>query len=176
MVRLTPLVLGWLVLVSVNREACCGIIVGFDFTTSAAPSTLDPNVTSTDFTAGSGLLSATFVPNATARKWNSNSAALALSHSELWTFTVTPDAGQQLNLTSISFNEWHRATETHHGPENFQVLVNGSLVSPPPPPEVASTATSSPGTTHTFLFNLPGLINPAMIQIIAWNAHDASSN
>jgi hypothetical protein len=134
-------------------------VVSWNFD-NATPNVVDANASSTNFIAGAGLASPSISGTATASGWQAGSAAAALTASDFWQFTVTADAGYQLNLESLTFDY---SRQSSNGPSNLQVYLDGALVGSP-------TSVAVPGSFSLDLSSFSGLAE-AVFQIVAWGAN-----
>lgn len=156
----TLTVLTWLlVLTAIPAQAAP--IVTFNFADfNAAADQFAPHVTSTDFTAGTGLTSASFASGAAnARGWHPSSAAAgALADFNYWEFTITADAGYQFDVDTLSLNEWRGSK----GPGAFQLYSGGTLIG-----SLLTTNTSS--ASHVIPAPATDLAS-VVVRLLAWNA------
>lgn len=152
--------------VSISNVGNAAIIVDFNFSGgNGNPNSVDPNATSTPFTAGAGLNSETFAGlNATSRDWNVASSAAAQAGNRFWEFTVSADAGYFLDFDNITFNEFGGTS----GPTNFEVLLNGT--------SLGSFSSSTTNVLRDINLSAQAPLTNATFRFVAWNAPNNGTN
>ena len=134
------------------------VIAGYDFNAgNGVASIVDANAAASNFTAGGGLGTVTFVTDVAAREFNTADYNAAVTAGDYFTFTATADAGYALNLSDLKLRE----TRSTNGPTGFQINVNGTPVTP-------SLSTTTTYTGHTILLSSFTGLSSATIQIVAW--------
>lgn len=86
----------------VASQSQASVIVDYQFlSNSLAPTSTDPNVTAGSISAGSGLTIGASPANTLPISTSSTSSALALTNNSYFEFTVTPNAGYQMDLSTM---------------------------------------------------------------------------
>jgi hypothetical protein len=139
-------------------------LVGYTFDTDVqTPASVDPLVSASDFNLSSGTVS--FVQgNPTSGSAVSGINWNVADGAKWWEFTLTPNAGYELNLSVLQFDD--RASPT--GPTNWSVSVNGNVVISEQTSHL--NFTSSPMNTVDLTDPMFQGLSSAYVQIFGYDA------
>jgi hypothetical protein len=149
-----------------SNVAQAAILVSYDFDPSGnAPSSSHPNVTTTNFLAGSGVNNVTFVGQARGRSFRTPSSAVSLAQGRFWEFTVTALPGKLLTLDTLDLT----SSVDVNGPPLFDVYVNGT-------PIVLGTGLSTSGSHSIDISQASPPGGVAHIQLVGYLAVGTGSS
>jgi hypothetical protein len=114
-----------LLLAGLTTASSFGSVVLYAFDGGAAtPTTVDPNATATSFSLNPASTVSFFQGNPTTGSAISGTGWNVTDGSKYWEFTVTANAGFNIDLSSLTFDDQKSST----GPTGWTVTVNGTTV------------------------------------------------